>query len=219
MRYEEFSQDYTSATGKTNLRQLINDAQNRLNGFRQWPWLVKSATLTGTGERALALPANFQTEIRVIDPDQRREIEVLPYTEFLDRYPVLIATGSPIKAAFQDQNHIVLEPALTSGNTVTLWYIREMPELIADSDVPDVPNPILNAYCRALIEYSLVDMFEYKQNLSAAQRQETVKVPIALHELKKIAGAGNSSIQVRESHASRRVLPYPVMPATVPAPS
>jgi len=217
--YKQFSSDNTAATGKTNLRQVLNDAQNRINAFRWWSWLVKQMTITGTGTRVIELPnQDFQRELRIVDSLQRKVIYVVPYTEFIDRAPVEISVGSPQFAAFPDQNHIATQPALTSGDTLTMDYIREMPELIADTDSPDVPSAILGPYSRALIECVLIDVFERKNDQRAAQRQETIKYPIALKELIRLAGAGDTGIHVREAYGAQRPMAYPVMPAVVPAP-
>ena len=216
--YKQFAADGTNATGKTNLREVVNDAQNRINAFRWWNWLVKPLTLTGTGAQILDLPLDFQRELRFTDPLQHYTIPVIPFTEFLDRYPIAISVGSPSVAAFPDQGHVAFGPSLASGNTVNGYYIREMPELVADTDAPDVPSAISNSYCRALVECALIDVFERKNDQRAAQRQETVKYPIALKELIRIAGAGDTGIYVRESFGAQRPNAYPVMPAVVPAP-
>lgn len=218
MSYKTLASDYTEASGKTNLRQVINDCQNRINAYRWWSWLVKSVTITGTGTRIIELPnKDFQREIRFVDESNQRGIQVIPWTEFLDRYPAQLGVGFAYVAALPDQNHVAFESALATGSTLTMWYIREMPELIADTDSPDVPSSILAPYCRALIECTLIDVFERMNDQRAAQRQETGKYPIALKELIRLAGAGDTGIYVRESMGTRRPLAYPVMPAVVPA--
>lgn len=219
MSYKTMAEDYTAATGKTNLRQIINDCQNRINAYRQWTWLVTSMTITGTGTRVIELPnLDFQRDLRLVDPTNQRQVFIVPFTEFLDRAPTQFGIGTPIIGAFPDQTHIALEPALSRGSTLTLWYIREMPELINDNDVPDVPMQILFPYCRTLVECGLIDVFERMNDQRGAQRQETVKYQIALKELIRLAGAGDSGIQVREAQGAwTGPSAYPVMPSAIPA--
>lgn len=200
MRYEEFSRTYDAADGKAKLREVVNDTQQRLGGYREWPWLIKQATLTGTGTQIISLPQDFNQEMRIIDTSATRPVPVIPYTSFLDSYGWLSSTvGFPLVAAFPDQSHVAMYPSMTTGNTVTLWYLREMPEMVNDNDVPDVPSSIEASYNRCLIEGSLIDVYEYAENPKMASRQETEKYPVSLKELVRIAGAGYSSIMVRES--------------------
>ena len=219
MSYKTMAQDYTAATGKVNLRQIVNDCQNRINAFREWPFLVKSVTLTGTGTRILELPnQDFQREIRLVDETNQRQVYIIPFSNFLDRAPSQFGIGSPLIGAFPDQNHIALEPALTSGQTLTLWYIREMQELINDNDIPDVPQSILFPYCRALVECGIIDVLERMNDQRGADRQERGKYPIALKELIRLAGAGDSAVHIRQAQGAwRGPEAYPVMPAAIPS--
>ena len=200
LRYEEFSLTYDATDGKAKLREIVNDTQTRMSGFRQWSWLQKSAVITGVGAQTVALPRDFHQEIRVTDPDGNRPVPVITHQEFVDRYSYLTSTtGFPYVCAFPDQSHIETYPGLATGNTVTLHYLREMPEMVNDADVPDVPAAIAAAYGRALVEGAMIDVFEYAENPQMASRQETVKYPIALKELVRIAGAGYSAIAVRDT--------------------
>lgn len=219
MSYKTMAQDYTEATGKTNLRQIVNDCQNRVNAYRVWPWLVKSVTLTGTGTRILELPnQDFQREIRLVDPTNQRQVRIIPFTELIDRAPTEIGVGTPEIGAFVDQSHIALEPALASGDTLTLWYIREMQELINDNDVPDVPQSIMFPYCRALVECGIIDVLERMNDQRGADRQERGKYPLALKELVRLAGAGDSAVHTRTAMGGwRGPDAYPVMPGAIPA--
>jgi hypothetical protein len=117
------------------LDDAINAAIATLESERNWPWQLRTATLTTDIQRGIvALPADWRAT-RALYFDTNEVAQVAPYE--------LLSRGDhdgevDLYAHIGNQLHVRDVP--TVGTELTLMYYRAPTLLESDSDVPDIPS-------------------------------------------------------------------------------
>lgn len=118
------------------LNDAINNAIATFESERNWPWQLRSATVTvpATNRQQLPLPADWRAT-RALWWDEEELIQVAPYELFaygdVDGDPSVFAHIG---------NALEVRSVPTEGTELKLLYYRAPTLLEADSDEPDMPS-------------------------------------------------------------------------------
>lgn len=119
------------------LTELVNTALRKISIIHDWPWLVTTdTTLTTTvaGTRIYTPASDWRkTQFIIIDEDQQ-----LKPKQPQDIWRYKQSTGLPVFYSIQGDD-LILAPTPDAAYDITHVYIKDITELSADTDEPDVP--------------------------------------------------------------------------------
>lgn len=134
-----------SGAGVTRTKRLLNDSYHQINDLADWPYL--NATTAGTSPLTIA---DLRRVGAVVDttnsfnPLRQRSRE-----ELAEWVGDLTTTGRPSEFYVTGGNTITVYPVSTATLSVTYW--KTAPDMVANGDVPLIPD----RYRMAIVEYAI----------------------------------------------------------------
>lgn len=157
------------------LNTIIDQCMQEIAVASDWPFLYKTDDLSLVADtRTVALPADFQRAVALVDDDQ--DGATIPYLSpevFYTRYGNDTGNESTAFRAWTIVGtNIVLSPVPTANDTdrLTLVYYREITALAADGSEPEFHA----AFHWAVVEYTKAKVYEREEYYDEAERSWTM---------------------------------------------
>lgn len=151
-----------SADGEARVKRWVNDAMHQVNGQCAWPFL--EAVATGAAPLTITDLGSIES---VVDSDRGVQLVQRSRAELTGSDPAGSATGQPFWYV------------VTGGDTITSWpssaanllvrYRRVAPDLVADTDVPAMPD----RFRSCLVELAVAAMLRDDQSPDWTIAQQT----------------------------------------------
>jgi hypothetical protein len=142
---------------------LINNALQEISLASEWPWLEESATMSLVDSTAtIALPADFNYGIAVIDNDNEVPLQYVEPKEFFNRYSGdLNESDTPTHfTIYENLVHVWPIPSANDTARLTIYYYETVTTLSAGGSTPQFHaafHPMVVEYCK----WKLYDREEY----------------------------------------------------------
>jgi len=161
----------SSADTELRIKKYINWAQQDVSSRKDWNFLHTSATLaTVNGTKNYSLSANCFKLIDMVNATDSTYLEEMDQRTFNQIKPVVSTgdTGAPTTYVplWNDQSGatvVQLYPTPADAYTLNYNYLKSIPDLASNSDVPIIPN----RYHAVLIDYALGREYEHRRSSMA----------------------------------------------------
>lgn len=142
------------AFSDSDINDYLNDVQNEVLGADEFSFLEGTDPKTLTiGDREVALPATYQTTIRIDITDtsvtsNSRNLIYIPYRQLLAKNPnVLENTTRALPTYFtRFANKVYFDVPVDKAYRITHYFLAKPTQMTADSDVPTIPEEFSEIY-------------------------------------------------------------------------
>lgn len=152
------------SAGTTRATRWINDAMHQIDDAPEgWPYLYTSSNYT--------TPAAFTDLARVKSVQYQNQPLTYASYEWLANQNMVGATGTPVYY-YIIENAVALRTVYVFPNqvaTVNIGYLRTVPDLVAGSDTPWIPDRFRYAIVDYAVAKGLRDKSNYQEAAAAKQ--------------------------------------------------